>query len=205
MGPRLPADTVQWDWCCPSWRQLHMAGSKPLTRRGALGVGLLFIACGAIPILMGLGVIEPSRSDAPPWIAVAAGLVFVCGGLAVILDYAIVGGVDVSGDLPVGTPLALRIANFLLGLSIVGLMLAMSGWIAFGPGERRFSSTISLPFVWGRRGSGEVSGRIAFGVGTVMIAVMFVAFGISGVRRLIRASREGRRLQEASASSADGP
>jgi hypothetical protein len=150
--------------------------NRQLTPRGAVLVGSACLVCGIFPILFGLGV--------------AAGLMFVLAGLAVILDYGVGPGVGPDGDLKPGTPLSIRGANLLLGLGIVGLMTAVVGWVAFGPGPRTFSSTITLPFYGSHnRGAGEMTGRFLFGIGAVLLGVMFVTCGIAGVRRFIRAWR----------------
>jgi hypothetical protein len=154
-------------------------------------MGLLFMACGVPPILIGLGILTPSPADGttPAWIATCAGLVFVLGGLAIILDYAIAGGVGPDGELVPGTPLSVRIANLLFGLAIVGCLTALFGWVAFGPGPRHFSSSLSLPFISAGWASGDTTGCIAFGAGTVLLALMFLACSVVGVRRLVRASK----------------
>ena len=152
-------------------------------------MGGLCIACGIMPILVGFGVVQPAGTKTAAWVLIATGFVFVCGGLAIILDYALADGVAADGDLPPGTPLIIRGANLVLGLVIVGLMTAISGWIAFGAGPREFSTTLSLPFLPSRWQSGELPGRIAFGCSTVLLALMFVACGLSGVRRLLRVWR----------------
>lgn len=164
-----------------------MAGSSSLTPRGALILGLLFAACGIAPILSGLGAI-PIRptADTPGWVAVCAGVVFVLGGAAVINGYAIGGGAGADGDLPTNTPFGVRLVQYLIGLFIVGLMTVISGWIAFGPGERHFSTTVAGPFFARRWAGGDLSGRIAFGAGTVLLVAMFLGLGWSGARRLYR-------------------
>lgn len=126
---------------------------------------------------------------APAWLPIAAGLVFVCGGFAVILDYGIAGGIGPDGDFVPGTPQSVRVANLIVGLTIVGLMIALFGWIAFGPGPRRFSTTIAIPFAGARWQSGELTGRIAFGFATLLMAAAFVGCGVTGVRRLFRTHR----------------
>jgi hypothetical protein len=57
----------------------------------------------------------------------------------------------------------------LLGLGIVMLILAILGWVAFGPGERHFTASSSFS-----RESpvSETSGRIAFGIGFVLLLVI---------------------------------
>ena len=160
-------------------------------------MGVTFIAAGIVPILFGLGVMTPppTPSDGPPtpgWVGIAAGLMFVLAGLDVILDYAIADGVGPDNDLKPGTPLTIRGLNLLFGMSIVGLLTAISAWVAFGAGPRSFSSTIVLPFMWRHNPhASEMSGRMVFGFGTVLTALMFVLCGVVGLRRFIRAWREG--------------
>ena len=169
-----------------------MAASKQLSRRGAVAMGATFIAFGVVPILLGCGVIKPSDGDAPGWVAIAAGVTFICGGLAVIVDFAIADGVGPDGDFKPGTPTIIRAANLVLGLAIIGLMAAITGWIAFGSGPREFTSTLTLPFLPVRWRSGALTGRIAFGASTLLLGVMFVACAVSGVRQLRRGIIGGR-------------
>jgi hypothetical protein len=54
--------------------------------------------------------------------------------------------------------------SFLLGGSIVGLVALIFNWIAFGPGERRVSGGMALPFFWVSSSRiGEWTGRLVFG------------------------------------------
>jgi len=165
--------------------------SSQLSPRGALMMGLLFIAFGMFPILTGLGILTPTDagSPVPTWVPVAAGLAFIVGGATIIVDFAVIGGVGPDGDLRPGTPMSLRIVSLLLALTIVGLMTAISGWVAFGSGPRHFTSTLSFPFATKRWQSGELSGRAMFGVGTALGVVVLVAGGIGSVRRLLTDSR----------------
>jgi hypothetical protein len=80
-----------------------------------------------------------------------------------------------------------RLANFVLGMTVVGLLTSVFGWVAFGSGPRRFTSTLWLPFMTRHWVSGEMSGRIVFGAFTVLMVFMFVACTIVGVQRLLRA------------------
>jgi hypothetical protein len=161
-----------------------------LSPRSSFAVGLLFIVCGLWPILVGFGWIHaPAAEPTPGWVPVCAGLVFVMGGIAVILDFAIAGGVGPDGDFRPGTSTSVRVGNFMLGMTIVGLITAVFGWVAFGSGTRHFSSTVSLPFIAGRWASGELSGRVAFGAATVLMAAAFIACGLAGIDRLRRSRR----------------
>jgi hypothetical protein len=65
-----------------------------------------------------------------------------------------------------------------LALIITGVMTAVFGWVAFAPGERRFSTNI--PFLPPR--AVEVLGRLAFGVSTVLLLGILALFAIVGAR-----------------------
>lgn len=168
----------------------NVDSKQQLSPAGSVLVGSVFVVAGLFPILLGLGMLTPSPSSNPPpptWVAMAAGLMFVLAGLAVILDYGIAGGLGPDGDFHPGTPLMIRGANLLLGLGIVGLMTAVFGWIAFGSGPRTFSSTLSLPFgIWQNPHASERMGRAVFGLGATLFAAMFLACGWVGVHRFVR-------------------
>jgi hypothetical protein len=148
------------------------------------------MACGLPVILGGIGVIPIAPTEGTPaWVAVCAGLMFVLMGAAVIVGFAVAGGAAPGGELLPGTPFAVQAAQYCLGLGITGLMAAVFGWVAFGSGHRSFSTTITLPFVTRHPDSGELSGRVLFGIGAVLIFAMFVGIGIAGGRRLLTAKR----------------
>jgi hypothetical protein len=164
-------------------------GSSQLSPLGALLVGFIFIVCGMPAILIGSGVLTRADPATPAWVTVCVGLLFVVAGLTVILDYDVARGVGPDGDLPPGTPFAIRVANFALGMTIVGLMTTVFGWVAFGSGPRRFSAAMSLPFVTRQWVSSEMSGRVAFGAATVLMALMFICCTVLGIERLWRAHK----------------
>lgn len=158
--------------------------ASQLSPRASVLFGICFIGCGLLPILMAVGVITPTAAaPVPRWVPICGGLTFVAAGLAVIVDFGL-GRLGPDGQLAPNTPLAIQAASLFFTLSIVALMAAIAGWIAFGSGTRAFTSTMSLPFFASRQRSGEMSGRIAFGFSTVLLLVVFLAAGTAGVRRL---------------------
>jgi len=130
-----------------------MPGNSKL---GVLVGGGAAMMIGGFYTLWGLGVI-PVRGhsgDAPPWIAVCAGVVFAAGGLAATLT-----------TFPGA---AARRANSALALVVVLGFAAIAGWIALGPGHHAISSPLML---FGPK-TGELGGRIAFGFGALLCALM---------------------------------
>ena len=152
-------------------------------------MGCIFIVVGTLPILLGLGIIKPSNADptVPAWVMICAGVLFIVAGLTVILDYGMAGGLGPDGDLRPGTSFTIRLANFVLGMMLLGLMTAVFGWVAFGSGPRRFSSTLSLPFMTRHSMGDEWSGRVIFGTATVAMVAMFGYCGLIGIDRFRRA------------------
>lgn len=155
-----------------------------LSPKAAVAVGLFAALMGLLVIGMALGIVPARVSEGtPPWVGAAAGLAFILTGAAIIVGYAVAGGATPDGDLPPGTPFGVRLTQYVLGLGIVGLLTAIGGWVAFGPGPRQFSIT-GLPVLGPR--AGEVMGRVAFGIGAVLAAVIFVALAVVNARRLRR-------------------
>jgi hypothetical protein len=160
-----------------------MADGKQLSRGGAVAIGLACAGMGVFVMLMAFGVIgRGSLDDAPPWVGVCAGLVFVLGGAAVIVGYAIADGAAPDGDLPPGTPFGIRLAQYLLGLGIVASLASIATWVAFGEGPRKFTGSGSL----GTGPVGDTAGRIVFGVGAVLVWGFLLLLGIVGAKRLRR-------------------
>ena len=159
--------------------------SGSLSPLGGFVIGGVFAAFGLIPILAGLRVIPMRMSPGiPPWLVVAVGSMFVAGGFSLINGYGFGGGLQEDGDLAGTAPYALRVAQYLLGLAILGLMFTVFAWVAVGSGERHFSSWMSFaghPF---REASSELFGRIAFGVCAAFLGLFLASSAVAGVRRL---------------------
>ena len=161
------------------------SGVTRLSPRGAVLVGALCVAGGLYPVLVGLGVIHiPLDPGVARWVPVAVGAMFILAGCAVINGYAIMGGLQANGEMPPDAPFSAQVAQYLLGVSIVGLMFAIFAWVAFGAGERHFSSTVSVPGLAVGHRSSERGGRIAFGIGAALIGMFFVVSVVSGARQL---------------------
>jgi hypothetical protein len=150
-----------------------------ISPRGAVALGLVVIACGVASILGALDTIPYRLTPGTPvWVGIAAGSAFVFGGLALINGYALGGGPDF--DRAAGR--LVYIAQQMLGFGICAAFAAIAGWIAFGPGERRFGQSIALPF-WHSAQEGNASvGRVAFGFGAVMSAGIALVALVRAVR-----------------------
>ena len=153
--------------------------------RELLFAGIAAIAMGAMVILAVTGVLPGKGAQAPAWVVVCAGLVFVLAGGALVLRW-LAGGETHDGELPKGSPVWLRAVYYLIGLICIGSLAAVGTWVAFGPGVRAFS--MSIPFL-GQGPANEWVGRALFGVGAVLIWLFFILAARSYWRKLTSTGR----------------
>lgn len=151
-----------------------VTNSKQLSKKQVWLFGSIFIFAGLMIILLGLGVIhaDPSTIHAPMWVIVCAGLVFLFGGLAVINGYAF-------------SPPNLIISD-LLGVSIVGIMTLICGWVAFGPGERHFTTTSSFLFSKTTTSGNSGQGRFVFGIAFFLMLIFFIYATIQSIKKYLK-------------------
>jgi len=152
--------------------------SKPLSPRAATAFGALCVVFGLLVVLMAADVVptDEQRFRAPRWVVSAAGLVFMVVGVA-LATTARPGAPEAAGRT--------TWRSFLLGGTIVGLMAAILNWIAFAPGERRFGGSVGLPFGAVSGPTSEWTGRVAFGIGAVIVDVVLVLMTARGLRELL--------------------
>lgn len=147
----------------------------------AIFFGLFAGSVGFVFILVSLGLIPPWEIvHGPMWMLFCAGLVFMLAAALLVLR-GVAGDPAREGELPTDAPRSLHLIQHLFGLTILVCLAVIGSWIAFGPGERSF--TASGSFV-GR--VGQTVGRVAFGIGAVVMWLFIVAIVIDGARRLMR-------------------
>jgi hypothetical protein len=161
-----------------------MEQPKQLTPRQALFLGLFAAGAGLNALLAAFGAIPLKPTDAPPWVLACGGATFILLGAALIVSNGIAGRVGPDGDLPAGTSVSFQLTQYVLGAGIVGCLIAVLAWVAFGPGPRHFTTT--LPFVGTRPSQGEISGRILFGLAAVLAVAFLIAATVRTVRRIRR-------------------
>lgn len=117
--------------------------------KNASGVGLITSAVGLF--FVGLSIWGSGEGfNAPRWVIAAAGGVFFLAGLSIVGQrYRFFNG-------------------FVVALMVTLFGLAVT-WVSFGPGEREFTSTVSVPFLSFSRSSSELSGRICFAPGAILL------------------------------------
>jgi uncharacterized membrane protein (DUF4010 family) len=133
------------------------------SRKTQLFGGLAAVAAGVIVAAMVHA--HPEGLRAPAWVAYIAASAFGLAGFSLLA----------------GLLHAVRLQSW-LGIAVVLSMLSISLWIAIGPGERACSMSIGV--FWTE--SGDVICRGAFGLGSLLIALLLVL----SVRRAIRRNGE---------------
>jgi hypothetical protein len=154
---------------------------RPATRKEMIAIGIGVTAVGLYFMLVGANVLPipggPKNLHAPLWVVVCAGLVFFLGGASVLI-----GGIraNAKGEVPKDTPGWLAVVHYLVGLAIFGSFAAMTSWVAFGPGPRQFSGSLT-----GLESSvGAGIGRTVFGIGAAFMWLATIVIAVSGVRKL---------------------
>ena len=132
-----------------------------------LGAGLMLeaVATGLLPS-------RPSADDAPRAVVALAGFVFLAGAGA---PYAAYLGPN-------------SLASRLVGSIVFVSLTVIAHWIAFGPGPRHFSGSVSVGGLAATGlATGETAGRAAFGFGALLLDAVIVI----GVLRWWRSRRRG--------------
>jgi len=153
-----------------------------LSARATAWVGALFGVVGLIILFVALGIIptDESKFEAPHWVVGAAGLAFFLIGILLLTTPP-----DQAPEAAARTTWR----TFLLGTGVVGAMAAIFNWVAFGPGPRHFGGGISIPFVAISSRQNEWSGRVAFGIGAVLIDLFLAFVVVRGLRDLLGRGR----------------
>jgi len=140
--------------------------------------GPLLLATGGLGLAVAFGLIqlEPSRTHAPLWIVGAIGVSFAAMGLVLLLD---------------GIEAFKRIRGWLAFVFLVAFA-SVFNWVAFGPGERHFTSRSSVgvgPVGVSSVASGDdLGGRIAFGVFAVLLNLLIASPLILWLWRRVRSA-----------------
>jgi len=140
--------------------------------------GPLLLAAGGLGLAVAFGLIqlEPSRTHAPLWIVGAIGVSFAAMGLVLLLD---------------GIEALKRIRGWLAFVFLIAFA-SVFNWVAFGPGERHFTSRSSFgvgPVGVSSASSGdELGGRIAFGVFAVLLNLLIASPLILWLWRRVRSA-----------------
>lgn len=145
-----------------------MAESKQNSFLSLLIFGSIFIFVGAFIFLMAIDVIHIPEEDinVPRWVLAAVGLAFALAGVMVMVN-----GIKSS----FGDHIIFKWVYNSLVLLFMIIFASPFHWIAFGGGERSFSSSMGVGGVSiTQSGGGDFSGRLAFGCGAVFMDLFIV-------------------------------
>lgn len=118
----------------------------------AILLGLVTSIAGVL--IVGLAIWGSGEGfNAPRWVVAAAGGCFFLAGMAIL-----------GRGYPRFYALVLALMVSLFGAAIT--------WVSFGPGEREFTSTVSLPFLSVSGPASEIAGRICFAPGAVLLDLL---------------------------------
>jgi hypothetical protein len=156
----------------PSEISVEISSQKP-SRPVAIFLGLLCMVIGAVILAGAAGVLPSSHptthEEAPRWVGGCIGLVFLAGGL-----------------VPISAAFALpNWFNQLVGVTVTAGLALVFNWVAFFPGERHFSMSVSLPGVSMGGVGGQLAGRAMFG----LAALLGDAMVLWGLWRMLRKAR----------------
>jgi hypothetical protein len=153
-----------------------VSDENPPSQGGAILIGTLMMVAGIGIFALGIAGREGSL-NAPRWVVACAGGACLVFGLWIVTICS--RGYDPRHPEVSPPPPALQRLFFIPGML---LFAAPFHWIAFGPGPRRFSTTFSIPFFAREGTSTGLSGRIAFGIGALLLDAILVA-GVIGFSR----------------------
>lgn len=157
--------------------------SEPSTRYNLISLlvfGSIYLGTGILIVLVSLDFIHvpPANIHAPRWVIASAGATFAFAGVMVVVN----GLKEIVGK---DHPILHWLSTSLTLVFMLSLALPFH-WIAFGPGERQFTSTVGIgPLATSQPGN-ETGGRLAFGFfALLMDAIMaFILYRIFTDRSL---------------------
>jgi hypothetical protein len=148
---------------------VNPSAAPPLSTAGKWCFALLFWVAGGLVIALAMDWIHapPENFHAPRWVVGVAGLVFFAGGFAPL--------VNASDKNSWGSST--------LVLVVVAGMASVFNWVAFGDGPRQFSGGMSLGGIGTPTPVSAAGGRIAFGIGAVILDMILLGILWQFVRR----------------------
>ena len=146
--------------------------------RGLLAIGAVCAGGGLYFIVVGFGLAPPpSKINGPLWLSACLGLVFLAGGVMVLVRGWL--NVPDTQDLPADAPRALIALQWLATVAACAGLAVAATWVAFGAGSRHFVLPIPLG------GSlAETVGRVAFGLSALLAWLITLAYARAGARKV---------------------
>lgn len=150
-----------------------------MSRRAAILMGVLVAAVGVA--IVAVSVLAPAGrfGVTPRWVVACVGGAFLFFGGWTAAIYAL--GFDPkrpNDSLP--SP-GVQLAVFVPGML---LFVTPFHWVAFWPGPRLFSTSLSLPFLATHGASTGWTGRAVFGAGAVLVDLFIIGIAVRLARQM---------------------
>lgn len=156
-----------------------MRAQSPSSPADVIGVGIAFALGGVYFILIALDLLPPpGETNSPPVIVACAGAAFLFAGLTCFVR-AKAGLTDQQDDVPAGAPLWIMLSYRTLSIGAAGALAIIGTWIAMGSGPRAFIMPLGEMAT-----TGELIGRMVFGLGAVIVWIVVIALALGTVRKL---------------------
>jgi hypothetical protein len=141
---------------------------------------LAFAAGGLYFIAGAAGYLPMPEMHGPNFLGYCIGAAFLFAGLTCIVR-ARAGMADHQSDVPGSAPVWIKLSYRMLAIGITGALAIIGTWIAIGSGPRAFN--LSAPLVE-MQTTGEIVGRVVFGLGAVITWIYVIALAVVTMRKL---------------------
>jgi len=160
--------------------RLPSEAARQASPHDVIGVGLAFAAGGIYFIVGAAGYLPMPEGNSPNFLNYCIGAAFLFAGLTCFIR-ARAGMTDAEGDVPDSAPNWIKLSYRAFGIGVAGALAIIGTWIAIGSGPRAFN--LSAPLVE-MQTTGEVIGRVVFGLGATITWIYVIALTVSTVRKL---------------------
>jgi hypothetical protein len=154
--------------------------SRQASPHDVIGVGLAFAAGGLYFIVGAAGYLPMPETNGPNFLGYCIGAAFLFAGLTCFVR-ARAGMADHDSNVPDNAPTWLKLSYRAFGIGVAGALAIIGTWIAIGSGPRAFN--LSAPLVE-MQTTGEIVGRVVFGLGAVITWIYVIALAVVTMRKL---------------------
>jgi hypothetical protein len=156
-----------------------MRAQSPSSPADVIGVGIAFALGGVYFILIALDLLPlPGETNSPPVIVACAGAAFLFAGLTCFVR-AKASMTDQQSHVSAGAPPWIMLSYRTLSIGAAGALAIIGTWIAIGSGPRSFVTPLGEMTT-----TGELIGRMVFGLGAVIVWIVVIALALGTVRKL---------------------
>ena len=133
---------------------------KPMSPRARffMALGFFFFGGFLFSLMFGWIPARPSPNPTPAWVVAAAAMMFSLAGVLILL---------------IENERLAWLRNLVSWLLVVCLAIPFN-WVAFGEGERQFSSSSTFLGTTSSGAAGETEGRIVFGLFALLMDLMVI-------------------------------